>query len=130
MLNVAQIVDLMKNEGEVTQYRVPRGLLLAGSPAQTLTHHYLSPCGQFSCGYWESTPGKWTVEYDEAEYCEMLSGVCVVRDALGEERMLRPGDRFVIPPGFRGTWEVVEACRKVFVSYAPRENIVVQSKEQ
>ena len=68
MLNVAQIVDLMKDEGELTQYRVPRGLLLAGNPVQTLKHHYLSPCGQFSCGFWESTPGQWTVEYDEAEY--------------------------------------------------------------
>ncbi|MFD1557601.1 cupin domain-containing protein [Paraburkholderia silviterrae] len=120
MLNVAHIVDLMKDEGELTQYRVPRGLLLAGNPVQTLKHQYLSPCGQFSCGFWESTPGQWTVEYDEAEYCEMLSGVCVVRDANGGEKVLRAGDRFVIPPGFQGTWEVVEPCRKVFVSYAPQ----------
>ncbi|MEX4002085.1 cupin domain-containing protein [Paraburkholderia sp. EG285A] len=120
MLNVAHIVDLAKDEGDVTQYRVPRGLLLEGNPVQTLKHQYISPCGQFACGFWESTPGQWTVDYDEAEYCEMLSGVCVVRDARGEEKVLRAGDRFVIPPGFQGTWEVLEACRKVFVSYAPR----------
>jgi uncharacterized cupin superfamily protein len=30
-----------------------------------------------------------------------------------------PGDRFVMPRGFRGTWEVVEATRKTFVIYQP-----------
>ncbi|WP_233886860.1 cupin domain-containing protein [Paraburkholderia flagellata] len=120
MLNVAHIVDLMKDEGEVTQYRLPRGLLLAGNPVQTLKHRYISPCGQFSSGLWESTCGLWTVEYEESEYCEMLSGVCLVRDAQGGEKVLRTGDRFVIPHGFRGTWEVVEACQKIFVSYAPQ----------
>ncbi|WP_414028394.1 cupin domain-containing protein, partial [Escherichia coli] len=26
-------------------------------------------------------------------------------------------DRFVIPAGFQGTWEVLEACRKVYVIF-------------
>ncbi len=117
MLGVEHIVDLMTDEGEVTESRIPREWLLAGDPVQTLTRGYLSPCGLFSSGLWACTPGQWTVEYDEVEYCEMLSGLCVMRDARGVEKVLRAGDRFVIPAGFRGTWEVVETCRKVFVSY-------------
>ena len=30
---------------------------------------------------------------------------------------LRAGDRFVIPAGFRGTWEVLETCRKIYVTF-------------
>ena len=80
MTDITKIVDLMRDPAELTQSRVPRGLLLAGNPMQTLTRHYISPCGQFSSGIWESTPGHWTIEYDESEYCEMLSGVrlCVI----------------------------------------------------
>ncbi|MFM0128842.1 cupin domain-containing protein [Paraburkholderia sediminicola] len=120
MTDITNIVDLMRDPAELTQSRVPRGLLLAGNPMQTLTRHYISPCGQFSSGIWESTPGHWTIEYDESEYCEMLSGVVIVRDMRGSEKVLRGGDRFVIPSGFRGTWEVVEACRKIYASHAPQ----------
>ncbi|KWE60698.1 cupin domain-containing protein [Burkholderia sp. MSMB2157WGS] len=119
MSNITHLVDLIGAPAKLTQSRVPSGLLLDGHPMQTLSHHYISPCGQFSCGIWECTPGRWTIEYDESEYCEMLSGVAIVRDADGRERVLRAGDRFVIPPGFRGTWEVVEACRKIYASHAP-----------
>ncbi|KAB1590560.1 cupin domain-containing protein [Burkholderia cepacia] len=119
MTNITTLVDLMQAPAKLTQSRVPSGLLLDGNPLQTLSHHYISSCGQFSCGIWECTPGRWTIEYDESEYCEMLSGVAIVRDADGRERVLRAGDRFVIPPGFRGTWEVVETCRKIYASHAP-----------
>ncbi|MCA7994722.1 cupin domain-containing protein [Burkholderia cepacia] len=119
MTNITTLVDLMQAPAKLTQSRVPSGLLLDGNPLQTLSHHYISPCGQFSCGIWECTPGRWTIEYDESEYCEMLSGAAIVRDADGRERVLRAGDRFVIPPGFRGTWEVVETCRKIYASHVP-----------
>ena len=29
-------------------------------------------------GIWESTPGKWTISYDEWEYCRILSGRSVI----------------------------------------------------
>ena len=120
MTDITNIVDLMQNPAELTQFPVPSELLLAGNPMQTLAHHYASPCGQFSCGIWECTPGHWTIECDGSEYCEMLSGVAIVRDTHGNEKVLRAGDRFVIPTGFRGTWEVVEACRKIYKSHTPQ----------
>lgn len=112
-----EIIDLLTGTGELVQYRLPQGILISGNPFHTLTHHYISPCGQFSTGYWESTPGKWVVEYDEDEYCEMIDGVCRVVSESGTEKILRAGDRFVIPGGFAGTWEVVQTCKKIFVSY-------------
>lgn len=120
MADISNIVEFSREEGEVIQYRVPGGKLLSGNPLQTLTHRFISPCGRFSCGTWESTAGHWEVEYDEEEYCEILSGMSVVRDRAGREKVFSAGDRFVIPNGFSGTWEVVGSCRKVYVSHAPR----------
>ncbi|CAE6798580.1 cupin domain-containing protein [Paraburkholderia haematera] len=127
MADISNIVEFSKEEGELIQYRVPRGKLLSGNPMQTLTHRFISPCGRFSCGTWESTAGHWEVEYDEEEYCEILSGTSVVRDRAGREKVFRAGDRFVIPCGFSGTWEVVESCRKIYVSHAPRADVSLES---
>jgi uncharacterized protein len=118
MMDVSNIIRLNNEPGELVQYRVPQGKLLAGNPVQTLKHGFISPCGRFSCGIWESTAGHWEVEFDEDEYCEILSGTSVVRDRAGQVSVFRAGDRFVVPSGFAGTWEVVDTCRKVYVSYA------------
>ena len=67
------------------------------------------------CGIWQSTPGKWRISYDEWEYCRILSGRSVITDENGAEHPLGPGDSFVLRPGFRGTWEVIETTRKDYV---------------
>ena len=66
-------------------------------------------------GVWESTPGKWAISYDEWEYCRILSGRSVITSEDGEAVEIGPGDGFVLRPGFRGTWEVVETTRKEYV---------------
>ncbi len=67
------------------------------------------------CGIWESTSGTWRVIYDEWEYCRILSGVSILTEENGEAVTLRAGDSFVLRPGFRGTWQVLETTRKDFV---------------
>ncbi|EMN5134289.1 cupin domain-containing protein [Burkholderia contaminans] len=111
------MTDALTPSGEPVQYSVPPEKLIAGDPLQTLTPGFTSPCGRFSTGIWESTPGRWRVAYTEAEYCEILAGTSVITDEEGNAKTLRAGHRFVIPPGFRGTWEVVERTRKIFVAY-------------
>ncbi len=49
----------------------------------------------------------------------MLVGVSVITDAEGRAVTLRAGDRFVVPRGFVGTWELVEPTTKRFVIYEP-----------
>ncbi|MBX3531114.1 MAG: cupin domain-containing protein [Rhizobiaceae bacterium] len=66
-------------------------------------------------GIWEATQGKWRIVYDEWEFCHILSGVSVIAEEGGETRTVRAGDSFVIRPGFRGTWEVLETTRKEYV---------------
>jgi uncharacterized protein len=72
------------------------------------------PGGLFA-GIWESTPGKWRIEYDEWEFCHILSGVSVIAEEGGVARRVSAGDSFIIRPGFRGTWEVLETTRKEYV---------------
>ncbi|TDH39120.1 cupin domain-containing protein [Pseudohoeflea suaedae] len=67
------------------------------------------------CGIWEATPGKWRISYDEWEYCRIISGVSVLTEEGGEAVTVRAGDSFILRPGFRGTWEVLETTRKDYV---------------
>lgn len=71
--------------------------------------------GGLYAGVWEATPGKWRIEYDEWEFCHILSGVSVISEDGGAARTVRAGDSFVLRPGFKGTWEVLETTRKEYV---------------
>ena len=71
--------------------------------------------GRVYAGIWEASPGKWRIEYDEWEFCHILSGRSVIAGDDGETRTVSAGDAFVIRPGFKGTWEVLETTRKEYV---------------
>jgi uncharacterized protein len=66
-------------------------------------------------GIWEATPGKWRISYDEWEFCHILAGVSIIEEEGGEARTVRAGDSFVLRPGFKGSWQVVETTRKAYV---------------
>ncbi len=87
--------------------------VLAGDPVHTTWN--AEEKGGLYCGIWESTPGKWRIAYDEWEYCRILSGRSVIRDEEGTEYPLAAGDSFILRPGFRGSWEVIETTRKDYV---------------
>ena len=87
--------------------------LIAGDPVHTTWN--LEERDGLYCGLWKSTPGIWRIEYQEWEYCRILSGISVVSEDNGESIMVRAGDSFVIRPGFRGTWEVVDTTTKEYV---------------
>ena len=89
------------------------GRVLAGSP-RFRTWNVEEADGLYA-GIWEATPGKWRIEYDEWEFCHILSGVSVIAEDGGETRTVSAGDSFVLKPGFKGTWEVLETTRKEYV---------------
>ncbi len=91
--------------------------IISGNPRQTLWMQYTDPTGQFCTGVWRSEPGKWRIHYTEEEFCQMISGVSILTSDAGETFTLREGDRFVVPKGFSGTWEVVETSTKRFVIF-------------
>ena len=49
----------------------------------------------------------------------MLEGTSVITDAQGHAVTVSAGERFVIPRGFVGTWEVVVPSKKLFAIYEP-----------
>ncbi|MEF2074046.1 cupin domain-containing protein [Consotaella aegiceratis] len=68
-----------------------------------------------SAGIWEATAGEWDVDYSEWEFFHVLSGISVLTEDGCEPVKLVAGDSFVIRPGFKGRWRVVETTRKHFV---------------
>lgn len=110
---------LADNAGDYDEYFLAPEKRLAGNPKQQVWLQYTDPSGRFFAGVWASGPGKWKVAYTEEEYCEILAGESVITDDTGDAATVRAGDRFVVPRGFTGTWEVVAATRKVFVIFEP-----------
>ena len=115
-MSISNIVDFSAPARESIEYRPKAEAVVAGDPLQAVHTHFTSPCGQLAAGIWEGARGQWAVNFTESEYCEILEGVSILRDANGTAKTVRAGDRFLIPAGFQGSWEVIEACKKVFVS--------------
>lgn len=87
--------------------------LLSGDPVHS-TWNIEDRDGLY-CGLWQSTPGKWKISYSEWEYVHIHTGHSILTDSEGVQTHLRAGDSFVIRPGYRGTWEVVETTLKDYV---------------
>ncbi|MGV8950924.1 MAG: cupin domain-containing protein [Cypionkella sp.] len=87
--------------------------VLAGDPVHTTWN--IEDSDGLYCGMWQSTPGKWTISYEEWEYVYIHQGHSILTDAMGTATHLRAGDSFVIRSGFNGTWEVVETTLKDYV---------------
>ncbi len=88
--------------------------LISGNPRFT-TWNIEEADGGIYAGIWQSTPGKWRIVYDEWEYFHILEGHSVVTEDGGEPIHLKVGDRLILRPGFKGTWEVLETTRKDYV---------------
>ena len=88
--------------------------LISGTP-QFTTWNVEEAAGGLYAGIWQSTPGKWRIVYDEWEYFHILEGHSVVTEEGGQPVHLRAGDSYILRPGFKGTWEVLETTRKDYV---------------
>ena len=88
--------------------------VLAGAPRTTTRNYYADAGEHFYAGIWESTPGKWAISYTEDEFCTILEGRVTLTDESGKSESFKAGDAFVIPAGFKGSWETVEKVRKFY----------------
>ncbi len=91
--------------------------VIAGDPQQQIWNAYSDPEGHFHVGRWASTVGLWRVNYTERELCHLLTGVVRLTDNSGRQQTYRAGDTFMIDKDFSGTWEVLEACSKLYAIY-------------
>ncbi len=92
----------------------PADRVIEGTP-NFRTWNLEEASGGLYAGVWEATPGTWRIVYDEWEYFHILDGYSIVTEDGGEPIHLRAGDRLVLRPGFKGTWQVVETTRKDYV---------------
>ncbi len=96
--------------------------LIAGLPEHRVWNYFTDSTQSFFAGRWSGTRGKWRVRYTENELCVMTAGRVVISSDAGEQNAFGPGDAFVIPAGFSGTWEVLEDCSKVYAIFEPRSS--------
>jgi uncharacterized protein len=93
--------------------------IMAGTPTTTTYNYFADASGSFFSGVWESTPGKWAIDYSENEFVYLASGRARVTDEQGHTETFGPGNAFLIPAGFKGIWETIETLRKYYAIYEP-----------
>jgi uncharacterized protein len=119
---INDVIDFATNQVETESGTVPQELIAAGiaghavKEINTKTHnHYTDPSEQFFAGIWQSSVGAKTVNYTEEEVCIILEGRVRLTDLNGNAKEFSAGSTFVLPAGFKGTWETLEAVKKIYV---------------
>ncbi|MEM7359368.1 MAG: cupin domain-containing protein [Pseudomonadota bacterium] len=101
----AGITDLIETES----FGEPVGDL----PMQTDAGFYES--GNMYAGTWVCEPGTLKLDLDLTEFCHLLEGHWVFTSESGQVTEVKAGDSWVFPKGWKGTAEVIETVRKVYM---------------
>ena len=117
-------IVVMKTKGK----GAPEAEKGAGDPATLIKgkyktktwNHFTGEDGRLVSGIWECSPGKVTMAYDEWEFCHFIKGKARLTNDKGKSWVLKKGDAFIIPAGFKGTWETLEKVRKHYVILMPK----------
>lgn len=100
-----------------TQDRPAAERCLGVPPLRTTWSVFENAAQGVDCGEWACEPGAWRIAFHEGrqEFFHVLEGRLRIVAEDGEAREFGPGDACVIPPGFRGTFEVLAPVRKRYV---------------
>ena len=94
--------------------------LISGKYETATWNHFSSADGKLFSGIWESSKGKVKVSYEEWEFCHIISGEVILRkEGSRKAWTFKKNDAFIIPAGFKGTWETVKKLRKHYVILMP-----------
>ena len=92
--------------------------LITGNPRRDTWNSLDADLGgsRLYCGVWRCEPGHWRIEMapGEQELFTVLAGQCRVHAADGSFQSAGPGEAIFIPPGFRGSFEVLETVTKTY----------------
>ncbi len=120
--NINDVIDFATNKTIEEIDIVPQGRVVAGVASDANTkitmktnNHYTDPTEQFFAGIWQSSVGAKTVNYTEEEVCVILEGRVRLTDLQGNAKEFGAGSTFVLPAGFKGIWETLEAVKKIYV---------------
>ena len=90
--------------------------LVAGNPKRITQSLYEHP--HMNCGIWTCEVGTWNIQFaaNKQEFFQVIEGLVRLHDANMQSFVeIKAGDAGIIPLGFTGKFEVVEAVRKYFV---------------
>lgn len=90
--------------------------LVTGNPKRTTFSVYEHP--NMNCGIWQCEVGAWNIVFaaNKQEFFNVIEGVVRIHDqASGNYIEVTAGQAGIIPPGFKGTFEVLETVKKYFV---------------
>ena len=120
--NINDVIDFASNQAEKELGTVSAELITAGVAGYAVKeiktetlNHYTDPTEQFFAGIWHSSVGAKSVNYTEEEVCVILEGRVRLTDLAGNAKEFGVGSTFAIPAGFKGTWETLEAVKKIYV---------------
>jgi hypothetical protein len=82
-------------------------------PKQTDNSFYSEE--NLTSGTWECEPGVLQLDLDITEFCHLLKGHWILTSESGQVTEIRAGDSWIFPKGWKGTAEVVETVRKVYM---------------
>ncbi len=83
---------------------------------------FTNKAGNVNVGVWQCTPCIEEVrDYPYDQCCFVLEGSLTITDQSGHAQTFTPGDAFVIPRGFNGTWHMTEPYKNYFITVEPEE---------
>jgi len=91
--------------------------LVKGNPRRTTWNHYVNSSGEMFSGEWSSEVGSWRIEMgpSEDEFFFVTQGRCRLIDEQGNAVEVHAGQSLIIPAGFKGIFDVLEAMHKHYV---------------
>ncbi len=93
---------------------------LVDDPKELSHTFFTNAAGNVTAGVWECSPCKEEIaRYGVDELCTVLSGSVTVTGADGVAHTFGPGDSFVMPQDFKGTWHITETLRKFWMIVEP-----------
>ena len=120
--NINDVIDFANNRVTVEHGIVDQDKVVAGVASDANTkitmqtyNHYTDPTEQFFAGIWHSSVGAKSVNYTEEEVCVILEGRVRLTDLDGNAKEFGAGSTFVLPAGFKGTWETLAPVKKIYV---------------
>jgi uncharacterized cupin superfamily protein len=122
--HINDVIDFATNKVKAEISTVPQARIVAGVAGHVETtintktlNHYTDPTEQFFAGIWQSSVGANSINYTEEELCTILEGRVRLTDLNGNAKEFGAGNTFVIPSGFKGTWETLAPVKKIAVMW-------------
>lgn len=101
---------------------VDRANLLEGDPTESGHNFFTNTQGNVTAGVWECTPCRERIgHYGVDELCLILSGSVTVTHDDGNTQTFGPGNAFVMPKDFKGTWHITETLKKYWMIVEPTQ---------